>query len=428
MLPLQPDLEHLKGEAKGLLKAHAKGDASACPVFRRLRRFAQADDSQILSAAVTLTETQFALALDYGLTSWDDLRRVVRSVRPLKTSNAPPSPRALRIPDPQAGKGGNRFARALEMMFHYCGIPCDYDTVACDSGLAFILQADSQHAPYGTCGADVKELDVGWWPLDDWGAMLRLDFLGRAYGIALRRLPIDKEAWHANPARHFRDHHQAAIVEALQTERPVVAVENGTWIVTGIDDGTPELLGQASCEATAHVKRLGQYPWTVVVPGEMFEPLDRVRADGEAILFAASLHDERFGESFSGCPFQSSRNQSSGKASFALWAAILRDGQRCGPSYYSGNVVGCMKQNRQSAPPYLRQMASRHGSAIAGHLMTAAEIYESVLATLDTADTSDEAFASVTGRETLASLVDELAKTEAKAVAELQAAARKMKA
>ena len=66
LLPIRPDLEHLKGEAKSLLKAHAKGDPLACPVLRRLKRFAQADDSQILSATVTLTEAQFALAMDYG--------------------------------------------------------------------------------------------------------------------------------------------------------------------------------------------------------------------------------------------------------------------------------------------------------------------------------------------------------------------------
>jgi len=428
LLPLGANLEHLKGEAKSLLKARARGDASTCPVFRRLRRFAQADDSQILSAAVTLTEAQFALALDYGLKSWDELRKVVMTNRPLETSDVPPSPRALRIPDPPASRGGSRFTRTFEMAFRYCGVPCDYDTLAGDSGQAFILQADSQHTPYGPWGDDVKELDLGWWPLAGWGAMFRLDFLSRAYGIALRSLPLDREAWRADWAGHFRQHHQAAIAEALQAERPVVAVENVTWLVTGIDDGTPPLLGQASCDPVAHVRRLGQFPWTVVVPGDMFEPMDRAAADEEALAFAVSLHDERFREFSSDCPFQVSRSKSSGKASFALWAALLRDSERCGPVYYSGNVVECMKLNRRSVPPYLRQMATRHGRFIAGPLETAAELYESVLERLDKADTSHEAFATATGRETLATLVEELAKTETRAAGELQTAAQKMKA
>ena len=131
VFPIRLNLEHLKGEAKSLLKARAKGDVSACAVFRRLRRFAQADDAQILAAtvAVTLTEAQFALALDYGYKSWDELRRVVLASRPMETSNVPPSPQALRIPDSPAGKGGdtNRFAfaRALQMALDYCGVPCE---------------------------------------------------------------------------------------------------------------------------------------------------------------------------------------------------------------------------------------------------------------------------------------------------------------
>jgi hypothetical protein len=53
-------------------------------------------------------------------------------------------------------------------------------------------------------------------------------------------------------------------------------------------------------------------------------------------------------------------------------------------------------------------------------------MYESVLTTLDKADTSEAAFATAAGRETLASLVEELGKVEARAVGELQIAARKM--
>ncbi|MCL2641544.1 MAG: hypothetical protein FWD53_11910 [Phycisphaerales bacterium] len=431
LLPIQPNLEHLKGEAKGLLKSHAKGNILACIVLRRLKRFAQASDSQILSATVTLTEAQFALAIEYGFKSWDELRRVVLGASSMESSDAPPGSQALRIPDSPAGKGGdtNRFAfaRVFQMVLEYCGVACEYDTVAGDSGLAFILQADGGATPYG---AEVKELDLGWWPLDDWGAMLRLDFLGRVYGIGLRRLAFVKDAYRlevAVQAEHFCKHHRAAIVEAFQAERAVVAVENGKWLVTCLDDGTPPLLGQLSCEDVAAVKRLGQYPWTVVVPGEMFEPLDRIKADVQAITFAVSLHHDRFGDASFDCAVGSMRGKTSGKASFALWAAVLRDGGRCGPHYYSANVVWGMKVNRRSVSPYLRQMAARHGGGVASMLLTAAEIYESVLAKLGAADTSKEAFASANGREALASLIDDIAQTEAKAIDELQVAVQHMK-
>ena len=102
LLPIRPDLERLKGEAKSLLRARVNGDASACPVFRRLRRFSQAEDSQVLPATVTLTEAQFSLAREHGFKSWDELRKVVLGSRPITTSDVPP------------GKSGNRFARAFE--------------------------------------------------------------------------------------------------------------------------------------------------------------------------------------------------------------------------------------------------------------------------------------------------------------------------
>ena len=416
LLPIQPNLEHLKNEAKSLLKAHDAGDPSACPVLRKLRRFASADDAAVLAAAVTLTETQFALAQDYEFKSWDELRKVVLRTRPLAGAQEAPQAHAMRLPDPPAGKSGNQFARAYHMAMAYCGVACDYDTVAGDSGLAFILQADNKHTPYG---AAVRELDLGWWPLAEWGAKLRLDFLGRAHGIALRRLPLVEEEFRADAAGHYRTHHRAAVIECLQTGRPVVAgEESGIWVVTGMDEGTPPLLGQISCSDVAAVKRLSQYPWNVIALGEMSEPLDHARVDAEAIAFACHLHNDRLGEAVSGCPVELDGGKSSGKASFALWAEALRDG-RCGPSHYSANVVGCTIRNRRSAPPYLRQMASRHGQAAAGRLRAAADVYDEILKKLATANTGKEAFGDAARREKLAGLVDDVAALEAKAVGQL---------
>jgi hypothetical protein len=74
ILPVQPSLEHLRKEAKALRKSHQGGDAAVCPTLRRLHRFAQAADADILAADVTLAEVQFALALDYGFASWPALK------------------------------------------------------------------------------------------------------------------------------------------------------------------------------------------------------------------------------------------------------------------------------------------------------------------------------------------------------------------
>ena len=57
-LPHRPSLEHLRNEAKALLKMHRSGAASACGTLRLLRRFAGASDEEILSARLSLHEVQ----------------------------------------------------------------------------------------------------------------------------------------------------------------------------------------------------------------------------------------------------------------------------------------------------------------------------------------------------------------------------------
>jgi hypothetical protein len=76
-LPPSPNLRYLKEEAKDLLKAHRRRDGLCCEVLRKLRRFSNSPDAEILSAAIGLQEVQFALALDYGFRDWSHLRRAV---------------------------------------------------------------------------------------------------------------------------------------------------------------------------------------------------------------------------------------------------------------------------------------------------------------------------------------------------------------
>lgn len=421
LLPIQPDLEHLKNEAKSLLKSHHRGEASACVTLRRLRRFIIATDADILVAPLTLTEAQFALAMEYGFPSWDELRRVVLRTRPAKGFNEPPRSHALRLPDPPAGRGGNVFSSAYQIALTCCGAPCEYDAVAGDTGLAFILQADGEHRPYG---ARVEELDLGWWPLDPWGATLRLDFLGRAYGIPMRVLPMSVEEYKADAAAHYAKYYRAAIVECLDAGRPVIAWGEDLCVVSGIDEGTPPLLGQLSCSDKPDVARLAQYPWFVVLPCDMIASIERERADKESLAFAAALHHERFREYAASETI--ALHRWGGKNAFELWVGLLRAGTRCGPHFYSANIVGCMNRNRASAPPYLMAMAARHGTTVERSLGAAADLYEQVLAVLSTCDTSKKAFETAAGRYALADKVDTLAALESKAVAELESAIKAM--
>ena len=76
---------------------------------------------------------------------------------------------------PLAKGDGNGHVRGLETILAHAGTPVAYERLMGLSGMAFIAQADTGHRWQGT-------LDVGWWPLDEWGFSLRLYFLGRAIG------------------------------------------------------------------------------------------------------------------------------------------------------------------------------------------------------------------------------------------------------
>ena len=77
VLPAQPNLNFLKNEAKRLHRAHARGDTSVCDLFRHMLRFADVSDAEILEANVSLTDVQYALAMDYGYVSWLALTKAV---------------------------------------------------------------------------------------------------------------------------------------------------------------------------------------------------------------------------------------------------------------------------------------------------------------------------------------------------------------
>jgi len=73
-LPANASFEQLKKQAKDVLHAHGRKDASACAVLRNLNRFKEAADVAILDAEVGLHDAQFALAMEYGFKSWADLK------------------------------------------------------------------------------------------------------------------------------------------------------------------------------------------------------------------------------------------------------------------------------------------------------------------------------------------------------------------
>lgn len=73
-LPKKPSLEHLKHEARAILKSHSRGEATACETLRLLPRLSGKADEEILASEISLTEVQHALVLEYGFKNWKELR------------------------------------------------------------------------------------------------------------------------------------------------------------------------------------------------------------------------------------------------------------------------------------------------------------------------------------------------------------------
>lgn len=77
-LPSNPNLDHLKHQAKDLLKAHA---ARTPDVAQRIRefhpRFAKASDAEIFNADLKLSDAQLTIARERGFPSWPRLKRRV---------------------------------------------------------------------------------------------------------------------------------------------------------------------------------------------------------------------------------------------------------------------------------------------------------------------------------------------------------------
>ena len=75
-LPSNPNLDHLKYQAKDLLKEHAARDAGAAQRVREFHpRFHRATDAEIFVAPLKLSDAQLTVARESGFPSWARLKK-----------------------------------------------------------------------------------------------------------------------------------------------------------------------------------------------------------------------------------------------------------------------------------------------------------------------------------------------------------------
>ncbi len=106
-LPSNPNLDHLKYQAKDLLKEHAAHTPGVAQRIREFHpRFGQATDAEIFGAHLSLSDAQLAIAREHGFPSWARLKAHIE--RPA-LSDQLNLPHQERIEDPT-------FRRAVELL------------------------------------------------------------------------------------------------------------------------------------------------------------------------------------------------------------------------------------------------------------------------------------------------------------------------
>ena len=125
-LPQKPNLEHLKNQAKQLLKSHKHGDLTVCETLCLLHRFADLTPQEILAAKVSLKDVQFALALSYGFKGWERLTQHVESTQTSKgnaritnsDTNRFTDHLIMRLREEAKNQRGGRNIKVLRSAFH----------------------------------------------------------------------------------------------------------------------------------------------------------------------------------------------------------------------------------------------------------------------------------------------------------------------
>ena len=106
-LPANPNLEHLKYQAKDLLREHGRREPGAAQRIREFHpRFSEATDAEIFDAQLSLSDAQLTIARESGFPRWTRLKRHIEKPGVADRLNLP---HQERIEDPA-------FLRAVELL------------------------------------------------------------------------------------------------------------------------------------------------------------------------------------------------------------------------------------------------------------------------------------------------------------------------
>ncbi len=345
-LPPRPNLDQLRHQARDLLRRHRRGDASSRERLRHLRPFRELSNRQLEAVDLKLCQAQYALALDYGFSSWDAMKRHVASIagngqgpRWRRDGQATVLSGLEHIVVGSDSMRQNSVLACLTAALQIDGMDITYQQLMGLSGAVFRLQYNG--CPSGAC------------------AECGFDLTARAaevLGLDLQRFGTGSHQAPPDPAdlESSRQRARAAVAESIRRGVPGLWSSEECGLIVGYTDPGQWLLRKYSPSQPGY-ETVDGWPWSVwvVEPGTRQRP--GLEACLDALLLGCRLHEtEAFG------PYPS------GRAAYRRWIRDLRadnfaDGLTednwFGRALGNGYTYGTLFCARQLAEEFLRDLA-----------------------------------------------------------------------
>ena len=360
-LPSRPNVTQLKHQAKDLLRAQRNGEASACGVLRRLRRFEGADDGNVLAADVALHEAQYALAMEYGFPSWNALAEHIADSVPTKVRDVCRTDGGTVIGGIEKVRWGGKGVRensalaALGAALNVIGDPISYEELMGFSGAAFRLQVAQPQwcpsAPCAPCGFDC------------------LEHILTVLGCRFERV------WMHDRDPAIIEKTRPAVIASLDAGRPVLAMSEESALIVGYRGDGTFLVRPFAPRQEGYVP-MERWPWETLIITPPDGPGERRAMAITSLRTAVALATTPAFEGYA-----------AGFAAYAIWAEQLEDDARFegldgdnwwGVAHANGYMYGSLYDCRLAAEKYLRIIVDDLPEIARPHAIAAANAYEQI--------------------------------------------------
>lgn len=227
-----------------------------------------------------------------------------------------------------------------------------------------------------------------------------------------------------DPAGVYQRRFATRVEQSLAAGKPVLAEYDHCFIVTGVDDQSPPLIGYGSHMPSTRFEeniRLSNYPCGLLALEKHRTPDSPQQADLTSLQHILAL----FNEQAQGAHAPETRF--SGRRAWAEWLNLLRAGSAC-----DNNMLIHLRYNRRSAAAYLDAMRKRYDGSAATHLSAATDLYRQIV---DEASKQDLPYGRVqkgedmqTVRLEYAAMVETISQLEERAISKVEAAAEALRA